>query len=86
MRIVNGRLFKDQSVGCVTSYTHNRESVVVCVITSLQNFQSVLDFEIYEFHEYSNHALLYLSLKTCRKLEPQTKHERTFHKYRRPFE
>ena len=83
MRIVNGRLFKDQSVGRVTCYTHNGESVVDYVITSLRNFQSVSDFEVYEFNEYSNHAPLYLSLKTYTKLEPQTKPERIFHKWDR---
>ena len=69
---MNGRLFKDQSVGRVTCYTHNGESVVDYVITSLRNFKSVSDFEVNEFNEYSNHAPLYLSFKTYTKLEPQT--------------
>ena len=51
------------------------------MITSLENFQSISDFEICEFNEYSNHAPLYLSLKTYTKLEPHMNRERIFHKW-----
>ena len=81
MRIVNCRLLKDHSIGDVTCYTHNGESVVDYVVTSLRNFQSISDFQIYNFSEYSDHAPLYLALKTYTKLESQTKNERIFHKW-----
>ena len=57
MRIVNGRLFKDHSIGHVTCYTPNGESVADYVVISLRNFQSASDFQIYHFNEYSRHAL-----------------------------
>ena len=81
MRIVNDRLFKDHSIGHITCYTHNEESVVDYVVTSLRIFQSISDFQIYNFNEYSKHAPLYLALKTYTKVESQTKNERIFHKW-----
>ena len=81
MRTVNGRLFKDHSIRHVTCYTHNGESVVDYVVTFLRNFQSISDFQIYNFNEYSNRAPLYLALKTYTKLESLTKNERIFHKW-----
>ena len=62
-------------------HSHNGESVVDYVVTSLRNVQSISDFQIYNFHEYSNRAPLYLALKTYTKLESQTKNERIFHKW-----
>ena len=64
MRIVNGRLHKDRSIGRMTCYTYNGESVVDYVLTSQINFNIISDFEIGDFMEYSNHAPVSLSIKT----------------------
>lgn len=63
MRIVNGRIHKDHSIGRMTCFTHNGESVVDYVLTTQSNFKLISDFEIGDFTEYSNHAPISLSLK-----------------------
>ena len=63
MRIVNGRLHKDHSIGRMTCYTHNGESVVDYVLTSYSNFELISDFQVGDFIEYSNHAPISLNIK-----------------------
>ena len=41
LRIVNGRLCNDKSIGKVTCYTHNGESVVDYLLTSQANFNLI---------------------------------------------
>ena len=64
MRIVNGRLHNDAQVGSFTCMTANGESLVDYLLTSYENFSSVLDFKILPFNEFSNHAPLYFSIAT----------------------
>ena len=85
MRIVNGRLFKDQSAGQVTCYTHNGESVVDYVITSSSTFNSICDFEICSFNEYSNHAPICFSLKTHIRQSDETMNERIYYKWNNDY-
>ena len=63
VRIVNGRLFNDKSIGRVTCTTHNGESVVDYLLTSHENFTELSDFSIHEFNEYSNHAPISFQLR-----------------------
>ena len=53
-QIVNGRLFTDTHK--ITCYTANGESVVDCVVTSLQYFEHFSDIRVPNFYEFSNHA------------------------------
>ena len=63
LRIVNGRLFNDKSIGRVTCTMHNGESVVDYLLTSHENFTELSDFSIHEFNEYSNHAPVSFNLR-----------------------
>ena len=84
MRIVNGRLHNDKSVGRLTCYTHNGESVVDYVLTEPLNFQIISDFKDFkvgDFTEYSNHAPISFSLKTfTNRINDSTK-ERLYYKW-----
>ena len=82
MRIVNGRLHKDRSIGRMTCYTHNGESVVDYVLTSQINFNIISDFEIGDFMEYSNHAPVSLSIKTFTDIQSDVKHEHTSYNWK----
>lgn len=81
LRIVNGRLHKDQSVGRVTCYTHNGESLVDYVLTERSNFDMISDFQVSEFNEYSNHAPISVSLKTNTIADIETVKERIYYKW-----
>lgn len=81
MRIVNGRLHNDKSVGRMTCYTHNGESVVDYVLTEPLNFQIISNFKVGDFTEYSNHAPISFSLKTfTNRINDPTK-ERHYYKW-----
>ena len=69
MRIVNGRLHKDRSIGRMTCYTHNGESVVDYVLTSQTNFDIISDFEIGDFIEYSNKNIIMRAFKSSRDIQ-----------------
>ena len=56
MRIINGRLHTDKSVGRMACYTHNGESVVDYVLIEPLNFQIISNFKVGDFTEYSIHA------------------------------
>ena len=81
LRIVNGRLFNDKTVGKMTCYTHNGESVVDYLLTSFSNFSTINDFEIQNFNEYSNHAPLYFGLKVYTNRAEELQQERTYYKW-----
>ena len=63
LRIVNGRLFNDKSIGRVTCIMHNGESIVDYLLTSHENFTEHSDFSIHDFNEYSNHAPISFQLR-----------------------
>ena len=63
LRIVNGRLFNDKSIGRITCIMHNGESIVDYLLTSHENFTEHSDFSIHEFNEYSNHAPISFQLR-----------------------
>ncbi|XP_053380068.1 uncharacterized protein LOC128548716 [Mercenaria mercenaria] len=81
LRIVNGRLHEDKTVGKITCMTHNGESVVDYMLTSVSNFDYIDFFAVKEFNEFSNHAPLSFSLKI--ETHPQSKmnYKRTFYKW-----
>ena len=81
LRIVNGRLFNDKTVGKMTCYTHNGESVIDYLLTSFSNFSSINDFEIQNFNEYSNHAPLYFGLNVYTNRAEELQQERTYYKW-----
>ena len=86
MAMVNGRLHNDKSVGRMTCYTHNGESVEDYVLTEPLNFQIISNFKIGDSTEYSNHALILSSLKTfTNRINDSTK-ERLYYKWDDKYE
>ena len=73
---------KDRSIGRMTCYTHNGESVVDYVLASQINFNIISDFEIGDFMEYSNHAPVSLSIKTFTDIQSDVKHEHTSYNWK----
>ena len=81
INIVNGRLHKDHSIGRMTCYTHNGESVVDYVLTSQANFKIISDFQIGDFMEYSDHAPTSLTLQTFTNMVSNVEEERISYKW-----
>ena len=82
MRIVNGRLHKDQGSGRFTCFTHNGESVVDYLITLPQNFTLISEFQVHDFTEYSNHAPVSFTLKTHTHLSTNKRNEQIYYKWK----
>ena len=82
MRIVNGRLHKDQGSVRFTCFTHNGESVVDYVITLPQNFTLISEFQVHDFTEYSNHAPVSFTLKTHTHLSTNNRNEQIYYKWK----
>ena len=63
LRFVNGRLHADRDIGKITCITHNGQSTVDYLLTVMENFRHISDFQILDFTQFSNHAPLTFSLK-----------------------
>ena len=73
--IANGRLFNDLSVGKYTFCGHHGQSTVDYLLLNFQDFETLSDFKVLEFNEYSDHAPLSFSICLIPKYEPETPFE-----------
>lgn len=73
MRVCNGRIGLDKSLGKFTCYTYNGESVVDYFVCNKNCFNSIINFQIHDFTIHSNHAPLSFDLKCMNHI-----HERNY--------
>ena len=77
--IANGRLHNDRNIGKYTFCSYNGQSVVDYLLLNFSDFDCISYFDVLDFNEYSDHALITLnfSLKP-RNIRPETPNDESF--------
>jgi hypothetical protein len=64
IRLVNGRLYKNNNVGMYTYVSQNGASVIDYVLTNEKKFSNISYFCVQQVNEFSDHAPIEFSLHT----------------------